>query len=284
MITGALPPVPISSFLSGDAKAQLTARLRMTGQPSIKDGVEAVRHFSVQTAQASLDRWLEIYPATIDETTIGGAAVDIVTPKAGIKPRNENRVLINAHMGGVFTGGRYGGQLEAVPLAGHAGITIYAVDYRMAPEHIFPAASEDMETIYRHVLETTKPENVGIYGCSAGGTLTGQMMAWFLDRGLPLPGAIGIMCAGIMNRFWFGGDSGQTSLFLNARPQAANTRPDDAPRDYFDGIDVNTSLITTGEFPNVPAQFPPTLVVTGTRDIAMSNALMTHTSLLKAGV
>ena len=61
-------------------------------------------------------------------------------------------------------------------------------------------------------------------------------------------------------------------------------RPADAPRDYFDGIDVNTPLINTGEYPDVLAQFPPTLVVTGTRDVAMGNALITHTSLLKAGV
>ena len=210
--------------------------------------------------------------------------MDIVTPKAGIAPGNENRVLLNAHMGGFQAGSRYGGQLESVPLAGHAGIKIYAVDYRLAPEHIYPAAREDMEAIYRHVLETTPAENIGIYGCSAGGTLTGQMIPWFIDKGLPLPGAISIQCAGIMKDFWFGGDSAQTSGLLNGRPiQAASTRPENPPRNYFEGIDKNDPLITTGEFPDILAQFPPTLVVTGTRDISMSNALMTHTSLLQAG-
>ena len=97
---------------------------------------------------------------------------------------------------GFQAGSRYGGQLESVPLAGHAGIKIYAVDYRLAPEHIYPAAREDMEAIYRHVLETTPAENIGIYGCSAGGTLTGQMIPWFIDKGLPLPGAISIQMCG----------------------------------------------------------------------------------------
>ena len=87
-----------------------------------------------------------------------------------------------------------------------------------------------------------------------------------------------------MKDFWFGGDSAQTSGLLNGRPiQAASTRPENPPRNYFEGIDKNDPLITTGEFPDILAQFPPTLVVTGTRDISMSNALMTHTSLLQAG-
>lgn len=282
-ITGSMAPVPVSGFLSDAAKTRLTELLQMTGQPSAADGIEAARAFSASIAKSSLDKWLDIYPATIDETEINGAKVDIVTPKSGIAAGNENRVLINAHMGGFLTGGEYGGQVEAVPLAGHAGIKVYAVDYRMAPEHTYPAASEDMETIYRHVLETTPPENVGFYGCSAGGTLTGQMIPWFLEKGLPLPGAISIQCAGIMNSFWFGGDSGQTSMLLNARAPMSGERPANAPRDYFDGIDKNTPMISPGEYPDVLAQFPPTLVVTGTRDISMSNALMTQTNLLKAG-
>ena len=283
-ITGALPPVPLSNFLSADAKGQFAERLQMSGLPSTADGIEAARDFSDQIAKKSLDRWLEIYPADIDETSINGVAVDIVTPKGGVRPRNRNRILINAHMGGFMTGGNYGGQLEAVPLAGHAGVKIYAVDYRMAPEHIYPAASEDMETIYRHVLDSTPAENIGIYGCSAGGTLTGQMIPWFVDKGLPLPGAISIQCAGIMDTFWFGGDSGQTSILLNGQPyRTPGESPDGAPRNYFDGIDTKTPFITPGNYPEVLAQFPPTLVVTGTRDISMSNALMTHTSLLQAG-
>jgi acetyl esterase/lipase len=206
-ITGTMARVPELSFLSAEDKGRLTELLQMTGQPSMADGIEAARDFSAQRAKESLDQWLEIYPASIDETSIDGAAVDIVTPNGGIASGNEKRVLINTHMGGFFTGGECGGQLEAVPLAGRGGVKVYAVDYRMSPEHIFPAASEDMEAIYRHVLETTPPENVGIYCCSAGGTLTGQMIPWSLEKNLPLPGAISIQCSGIMNTFWFGGGS-----------------------------------------------------------------------------
>ncbi|MSO98519.1 MAG: alpha/beta hydrolase [Rhodospirillaceae bacterium] len=284
-ITGTGPMiVPTSDFLSPEAKAQLTARLRITGQPTIKDGIEAVRKGSDATAKASLDGWLKIHPAKIENTTIDGVRTDIVTPDSGIDPKNINRVLINAHMGGFTTGGRYGGQVESVPLAGRGKIKIIAIDYRMSPEYLFPAASEDMETVYRYALKTTKPENIGIYGCSAGGTLVAESMAWFVKKNLPLPGAIGIFCSGAMNTFWFGGDSGQLTSILNATPAGGPTRPANAPRGYFEGMNTNDPLITPGLFPEVLAKFPPTLVVTGTRDVAMSNALITHTKLLQAGV
>lgn len=283
-IRGALNVAPMSSFLSEDIKAEFTRRLRAATPPSLKDGLEAVRERSDGMSKEQLDAWLEIYPSDIAETMINGVRTHVVTPDAGIAPGNENRVMINAHMGGFMFGSAYGGQVEAVPLAGHAGVKVIAVDYRLAPEHSFPAASEDMEAVYRHVLETTKPENIGIYGCSAGGTLTAQIVPWFLDKGLPLPGAIGIFCSGAMGTFWFGGDSATTSSLLNATMPISPEDSASQSRNYFADLDVNTPTITPGLFPETLAQFPPTLVVTGTRDIAMSNALITHTELLKADV
>jgi acetyl esterase/lipase len=276
--------VPVSSFLSPEARRQLTARLLAPPPPSLRDGIDAVRRGSDDSARAILDRWLKIYPARIESALIDGVRVDVVTPSGGIGPRNRDRVLINAHMGGFFTGGRYGGALEAVPLAGRGGIRVIAVDYRLSPENLFPAASEDMEKVYREVLKTTAPESIGIYGCSAGGTLVAQSIAWFQQKKLPLPGAIGIFCSGAMPTFWFGGDSAQLSSLLNATPPVGPDRPAWAPRSYFEGIALDDPLVTPGEFPAVLAKFPPTLLVTGTRDVAMSNALVTHARLLQAGV
>lgn len=282
-IRGEIAGVPMSNFLSADIKAEFTRRLRESDPPSMSDGLEAVRERSDKVSKEQLDAWLEIFPSSVEETMIDGVRTYVVTPDAGVASGNENRVLINAHMGGFMFGSAYGGQLEAVPLAGYGGVKVIAVDYRLAPEHGYPAASEDMEAVYRHVLKTTKPENIGLYGCSAGGTLTSQMIPWLLDKGLPLPGAIGVFCSGAMGTFWFGGDSATTSSLMNASAPVSAADMDARPRNYFEGIDQDTPFITPGEYPDVLAQFPPTLVLSGTRDIAMSNAVMTHTNLLKAG-
>jgi acetyl esterase/lipase len=76
-------------------------------------------------------------------------------------------------------------------------IKVVAVDYRLGPENRFPAASEDVTNVYRELLKTYRPENIGIFGCSAGGMLSGQAIPWFLKEHLPLPGAIGVFCASL---------------------------------------------------------------------------------------
>ncbi len=282
-IRGEIAGVPMSSFLGEDIKTEFTRRLRESDPTSMTDGLDAVRARSDKMSKAQLDAWLKIFPSSVEETMIDGVRTYVVTPDSGIAPENENRVLINAHMGGFMFGSAYGGQLEAVPLAGHGGVKVIAVDYRLAPEYGYPAASEDMEAVYRHVLKTTKPENIGLYGCSAGGTLTAQMIPWLLDKGLPLPGAIGVFCSGAMSTFWFGGDSATTSALMNASAPVSAADLDARPRNYFEGVDQNTLFITPGEYPDVLGQYPPTLMLSGTRDIAMSNAVITHTNLLKSG-
>lgn len=285
-IHAAAVDIPVSSFLSPEAKAQLIARLHAAPAPSVvKDGIEAAREGSRQIEKPILAKWLEIYPATIEPTMIGGVQTDVITPKAGIAPRNRDRILINLHGGGFLTGARFGGQAESVPLAGRGRIKVVAVDYRMAPEYVFPAASEDVEKVYRALLKHYKPSHIGIFGCSAGGTLTAQAVAWFQTQDLPRPGAIGVFCSGAMPTFWFGGDSGELAGLLNATApmRPATSFPPGTTRFYFDGADPNAALVSPALHPDVLAKFPPTLIVTGTRDTAMSNALVTNVRLLEAG-
>lgn len=279
--------VPPSSFLSEEARRQLVVRLHQGPPPSAAEtGVAVARAQSEKMQKAILDHWLAVHPSDIRSVVMNGVRTDVVVPKSGIAPENAHRVLVNLHGGGFAAGARFSGPAESVPLAARGRIKVVAVDYRLAPESIFPAASEDVENVYRKLLETYKPAEIGIYGCSAGGTLTAQAMTWFEHKHLPRPGAIGIFCSGAMPSFWFGGDSGANAAMLNAIPPQANpaaAKPG-APRFYLDGIDQNDPLVTPGLFPKALAKFPPTLIVTGTRDIAMSNALVTNVRLLQAGV
>ena len=75
-------------------------------------------------------------------------------------------------------------------MAGFAGFKVISVDYRMPPDFPFPAALEDAFTVYREMLKTAKAENVGIFGCSAGGSLTLTTLLRAKMEHLPMPGAI----------------------------------------------------------------------------------------------
>ncbi len=69
--------------------------------------------------------------------------------------------------------------------------TLFAVDYRLAPEHTYPAALEDAVTAYRAILkEGTDPQQIVLVGDSAGGNLAAALLLSLRDNHVPLPKAV----------------------------------------------------------------------------------------------
>jgi epsilon-lactone hydrolase len=167
--------------------------------------------------------------------------------------------------------------VESIPLAALAQIEIVSITYRQAPETTFPAASEDVAAVYRELLKQHRPEDIAIFGCSAGGLLAAESMAWFDKEKLPLPAALGIFCASADARW--GGDS---RAF--ARPFAALPPRAKAPRNYFGDNDATNPLASPVLAPELLKRFPPTLLITASRAMEMSAAINTHRELVKAGV
>jgi len=75
-------------------------------------------------------------------------------------------------------------------MAGLAGFRVISVDYRMPPDFPFPAALDDAVGAYRALLQTTTAKNIGIFGTSAGGSLTLTTLLRAKMENLPMPGAI----------------------------------------------------------------------------------------------
>jgi epsilon-lactone hydrolase len=184
--------VPISPYLSSEGKAYLNDHLQGLRNPEMLKSIDGVPGLLA----GYLARQRELFPATTQDGKVGGVHAITYEPKAGIAPENRDKVLINLHGGG-FSGCWLGcAELESRPIAHLGRIKVVSLDYRQSPDHQFPAASEDVAAAYRELLKTYKPENIGIYGCSAGGMLTAMAVAWFQQHDLPRPGAIGILCAG----------------------------------------------------------------------------------------
>ena len=102
----------------------------------------------------------------------------------------QDRVLINVHGGGFNSDS--GSLNESIPIANLTRTKVVSVLYRLAPEHPFPAAVDDTVAVYRELLKTYKPQNMALYGTSAGAILTAEAAVKFKQLGLPLPAALGI--------------------------------------------------------------------------------------------
>ena len=108
-----------------------------------------------------------------------------------IKDSVEGKVILHIH-GGSFISGEPCSKLFAmIRIAQQAGIDILSVDYRLAPEYPYPAALEDCAAVYQALLDGGyKPENVIIFGESAGATLTLCTALLLKSRGVPQPKAL----------------------------------------------------------------------------------------------
>jgi acetyl esterase/lipase len=231
-----------------------------------------------ETLQPNVKHMRELYPVEVEETTIDGISVAIITPRGGVPARNKNRLMINAPGGGFRTGIRANGLLISIPVAAVGQFKVVSLLYRQGPEHKFPAATEDFTTVYKAMLKHYKAANIGLVGCSAGGTLVAQSVAHFQQAGLPRPGVIGIYCAGAGAK-WTEGDS---AVFAGLATGASVSMPPGPA--YLDSVSVDDPAVTPAVDLKVLAKFPPTLFATGTRDFAMSSAAYGHRRMLKAGV
>ncbi|WP_229238194.1 alpha/beta hydrolase [Dyella amyloliquefaciens] len=273
--------VPYSGFASPEARAFFPKMLAAGSKaPPITGPIEQSRAFYDRMNSDRAARMEKLYAVKTHKASIGGVGTDVVEPADGISAQNRDRVLINLHGGAFLWGAHSGGLVESIPIASLGHIKVISVDYRQGPERVFPAASEDVEAVYRALLKQYKPANIGIYGCSAGGVLTGEAVARLIDRKLPVPGAIGTFCGSLVN---MEGDSVYVAPLLNG--QAVPEHPlrlNDLP--YFKGASLTDPMVFPGQSPALLAQFPPTLLITGTRDMAMSSVVQSQTLLVRAGV
>lgn len=280
-VTSAGLQVPYSSYASPQARRMFQQVLDQGRHaPPLAGPIDASRAYydTINTDRAN--RMKRLYPVKIETRRIGGVPTQVVTPAGGIAPAQKRRVLINLHGGAFLWGAGSGGLVESIPLASLGRIEVVSVDYRQGPEHVFPAASEDVAAVYRALLKRYPAKNIGIYGCSAGGFLTAESVAWIVSKKLPVPGAIGTFCGSLTE---LSGDSAYVAPVLNGEPApAAPLKLTDLP--YFKGASAADPLVLPANAPALLAKFPPTLLITGTRDFTMSSVIQSQRLLTDAGV
>ncbi|WP_390913837.1 alpha/beta hydrolase fold domain-containing protein [Pseudosulfitobacter sp. SM2401] len=237
--------------------------------------VAASSEYGVQEATALR----EAHGITIEDATLGGVPVFILRPET-VPEAHQNQVLINLHGGGYVFGPGRSGTSEATVMADIGGYEVIAVDYRMPPEAPFPAAVEDALAVYRDVLETHDPANVGIFGTSAGGGLTLSLVHKIKSEGLPVPGAIAPISP--WSDLTETGDSYRTNEWIDNVLVSYDGYLGRAAALYADGHDLSDPLLSpiNGDFDG----FPPTTLTAGTRDLFLSNTARVHRGLRQEGI
>jgi epsilon-lactone hydrolase len=214
-----------------------------------------------------------------EASTIDGVRVHILTPDE-IPAENKDKVLIHLHGGCYVLSPGESGTTEGIIMAGDGHYKVISVDYRMPPEAYFPAAVDDAVTVYKSVLRDTPAKNIGVFGTSAGGALTLELVLRVREQGLPPPGAL---AAGTpMADATKTGDSFYTNEKVDNILVSRDGFCDAATVIYAHGHDLKDPLISPvyGDMHG----FPPTILTTGTRDLLLSNTVRVHRKLRRAGI
>jgi monoterpene epsilon-lactone hydrolase len=287
------PANPDSATFDPDGTAHITRVVPMPttvspeAQKWLKDIEQDSPHDATLAARrARTERWQQsqsaeakrLFPVNVEPQTIAGVKIDIIAPL--ITPaHNLKRVLINLHGGGFNSDS--GSLIEGIPISYLAKIKVVSVYYRLAPENPFPAAVDDAVAVYKELLKTYQPSNIGIFGTSAGGILSAEVTVKLKQLGIPLPGALGLFT--MLADFSHTSDS-QQLFTLNGfsggiAPQDPNGLHD---QDYVAKTDPRDPVLSP-LYADLHG-FPPSLLVTGTRDALLSNTSIFHRALLRAGV
>lgn len=213
--------------------------------------------------------------ASVETVEVDGAVVHIATPSS---PSANEVVFVDLHGGGLVLGGgavcRIGTQMQADRL----GLRCWGIDYRMPPEHPYPAALDDCLAVYRRLLQLHLPRNIVVGGRSAGGNLATSMLLRARDEGLPLPAALVLLSPEV--DLTESGDSFELNQLVDVvlpRSLMFNNLL------YAAGADLTHPYLSP-LFGDFSKGFVPTFIQSGTRDLLLSNAVRLHRALRRSGI
>lgn len=205
---------------------------------------------------------------------IGGVPAELYTPPEA----DADRALLFLHGGGYVYGSLQSHAGMAAEIARAARCTSLAMEYRLAPEHPFPAALEDACAAWEWLLRKYKPEQLGLIGDSAGGGLVMSTLLTLKDKQRPLPGAV--VCISPWVDLESKGESWTTRQKLD--PMLDRPLVDLLSGLYLNGKDKAMPVVSS-----VNADLrglPPMLIQVGEREVLFSEAELLAKNAKAAGV
>ncbi len=212
---------------------------------------------------------------TVEATEAGGVKAEWVrAPEC----RND-AVLLYVHGGGYVIGSPASHRHQVAALSQAAGIAALSLDYRLGPEHPFPAAVDDAVSAYQSLLAAgIAPHRIVVAGDSAGGGLTVAMLLALRERGLPQA------AAGVCISPW---------VDLTMTAESYTTKADVDPIVTHDGVTGMAQAYLQGQDARAPlasplfadlSGLPPLLIQVGTDEVLLDDSIKLEANAKAAGV
>ncbi|MCP3731132.1 alpha/beta hydrolase [Sphingomonas sp. MG17] len=257
-------PMPETVSPEGRAAAMASAN---TPMPNPLPPMPVIRQLVGGMQDAMGAKLAKRHGVRIEAAVIAGVPVRIIYPK-GVNALGKGPVLLNLHGGGGKVDS--GSLTETIPMAALTGVPVVAVLYRLAPENPYPARLDDALAVYQALEKDRKASRLAVYGTSAGAVLGAQLLARLTSLGRPMPAALGFF-------------SGTADASKKGDSESWMPMPGG-------GLELEDSYKVPRTDPVLSpihgnlSGFPPTLLVSSTRDLALSGTSIFGRALLERGV
>jgi len=247
--------------------------------PQNNEEWRTLRHSRDSVTSIVVNKLADALSVKMEKMEINGVVVRYITPNE-IVPEYTNAIFVHTHGGAYVFNGGDAGAFEAILIAANLKIPTISIDYRMPPDHPFPIGLNDVVAAYKGILEKYNSHTIFMGGSSGGGNFTMSAILMLADKGIELPKAIFLGTPGAdFNKV---GDSFYINEGIDKNLGTWDGMITAALNLYANGTDFNDPYISPiyGDL----TVFPPTILVSGTRDLLLSSTVRTHRKLRDSGV
>jgi acetyl esterase/lipase len=270
------PPTTISAEAQAALSAAAGTPVTAYPAPGDLEGWQRAQEASAAIWDPVAAEMLARCRSRIETQSIAGVTAYLCTPP---EPAPAGQPLYLYIHGGafVFGSGRFAMAFGARS-AEELGLPTVSVDYRTPPPHPFPAALEDCFAVYRELRTGAPGRKIIVGGSSAGGNLAAAVTLLIRDRGLEPPAAVILLTPEV--DLTESGDTFRTNALLDVNLKRGVPECNAL---YAGGHDLTDPYLSPlyGDFQR---GFPPTLIQSGTRDVFLSNSVLMHRKLRRAGI
>lgn len=190
------------------------------------------------------------------------------------------KVIFYTHGGGYGMGDLVSSRALIAPIAKKTGIRVFSFEYRLAPEHPFPAAFNDAKEAYEYVLgQGYSPGNIIAFGESAGGGLAVSNILRLIAEGKEAP-----KCLVTISPWSDLTATGQTYFLNQDKDPLLRGKYLKRLADSYVGDDSPLNPYISPAFASYDDRFPPTLIQAGSDEVLLDDSKLLYNAMKDGGV